>query len=308
MRILMVGAGATGGFYGGLLARAGRDVTFLLREGRARQVREQGLEIVLHTGEEITLHPPVVTAAELRRTGQAFDLVILSTKAYQLAGAMDDIAPGVGPHTMILPILNGMRQITVLGERFGAGKILGGSVRIMSFLDERNRAVQMNALDQMNYGELSGERTPRIVAVDEALRGCGYTANLMPDIVDTLWQKWMILTSLGATCILGNGHAGQVNAAPRGPELIRAVVHECVAIGTANGHPPEQEPMQAHLERMLAPGSTISSSMYRDMLGGAPVEADHIVGDLLDHARDVPVPLLTAAYVRLKVYEASRSA
>ncbi len=111
MRVLMVGAGATGGFYGGMLLRAGRDVTFLLREARARQIGERGLEILTHTGEHITVRPPVVSAEELRRISRPFDLIVISTKSYQLEDAMNDVASAVGPDTMILPILNGMRQI-----------------------------------------------------------------------------------------------------------------------------------------------------------------------------------------------------
>src|SRR5947209_5044957 len=135
MRVLMVGAGATGGFYGGMLALAGRDVTFLLREGRAREVRARGLQIVSHLGEEHTVHPKIVSAEELRGAHEPFDLVVISTKSYQLAGAMEDIAPAVRVGTMILPILNGMRQFPTLDERFGAERVLGGSVRIVSDLD-----------------------------------------------------------------------------------------------------------------------------------------------------------------------------
>jgi 2-dehydropantoate 2-reductase len=306
MKTLVVGAGATGGFYGGLLAKAGRDVTFLLRQARAQQVRTEGLQVVLHTGEELRLHPNVVTAADTAGLRGAFDLIILSTKAYQLPAAMEDIAPLVGPDTMVMPILNGLLQIEMLSKRFSPDNVIGGSVRIMSFVDESQRVVQMNALDQMNYGEISGERTERILVADETLRGCGFTANLQPDIVDTLWQKWMILASLGAACVVGGGNAGQINAVPHGKAFIHAIIRECTQLGAANGYPVDEGPMQEHLERMLTPGTTISSSMYRDMTKGAPVEADHILGDLLARAKDVSVPLLTAAYVRLKVYEESR--
>jgi 2-dehydropantoate 2-reductase len=125
MRILMVGAGATGGFFGGKLVEAGRDVTFLLRERRAEQIRERGLEIIRRSG-DLTLHPKVVTAERLRENQESFDLIVLSTKAYQFQAAMEDFAPAVGQATMLLPILNGMRQLSMLDERFGAEHVLGG--------------------------------------------------------------------------------------------------------------------------------------------------------------------------------------
>ena len=307
MRILIVGAGATGGFYGGKLAQAGRDITFLLRDRRADQVREHGLQILPHRSDPLTLHPKIVTAADLHAHPQSFDLILLSTKAYQLEAAIDDIAPAVGPETMLLPILNGMRQITILTDRFGADRVLGGSVRVVSYLDEENRIVQMSSLDEMSYGELSRAQTPRIQAVDEAMQNAGFTAILQPDVIAALWEKWWILASMGAICILARGTIGQAAEAPRGTELVRAILDEAAAIATANGYPPDPAAYDRHLARTTERGSTLTSSLYRDMIGGAPVEADHILGDLLDRAHGVPAPLLTAAYVQLKVYEGTRS-
>lgn len=307
MRILIVGAGATGGFYGGLLAKAGREVTFLLRERRAGQVRAHGIEILTHLGEHLTVHPEVLTARELQAHPVVFDLILISTKSYQLAAALEDIAPAVGPQTILLPVLNGMAQLGALSERFGAERVVGGSVRIMSYLDEQNRVVQMNELDQLNFGELSGERTERILAVERALNVSGYRAQLQENILDTLWQKWTLLTSMGAICVLARGNAGQVAAAPYGAAFARAVIQESAAVAAANGYPAPEPIVEMHVRRMTEPNSTITSSMYRDMVAGAPVEADHILGDFLDRAKGVPVPLLTAAYVQLKIYEAERA-
>jgi 2-dehydropantoate 2-reductase len=305
MRILMVGAGATGGFYGGMLLRAGRDVTFLLRPSRAQHIREHGLTILPHEGDAITLHPPVLTAAELPKAAP-FDLIILSTKSYQLEAAMADIAPAVGPDTMVMPILNGMRQIEALTTRFGPGHILPGTVRIVSDLDAQGRILQLNPLDEMSYGEISRAHTPRILAVHETMQGAGFTAILQPDILATLWQKWWILASMGAICVLSRGTIGQAAQVPYGPELALAILKECTDVASANGYPPNPAMYAQHKDRFTDPSSTLTSSMYRDMSKGAPVEADHILGDLLTHASGVPVPLITAAYVQLKVYEALR--
>lgn len=305
----MVGAGATGGFFGGKLAQAGRDVTFLLRETRARRVRESGLVLVTPT-ETGTLHPQVTTAEELREfaTGhEAFDLVVISTKAYQLESAMEDIAPALGPGTMILPILNGMRQVAVLRERFGAERVLGGSVRIVADLDADGRVHQKTALGELSYGELSGERTARVAALDREMQGAGFVAIPQPDILATLWQKWWILASIGCVCVLARGTTGQAASAPEGEPFVRAAIAECTAIAEANGYLPDRAMLADHTERLLDKKSPLTSSMYRDMTKGAPVEADHILGDLLARAQGVDTPLLRAAYVQLKVYEAGRA-
>lgn len=305
MRILMVGAGATGGYFGGRLAQAGRDLTFLVRDRRAQQLRAHGLQLISPHG-EATLQPKLISAEELRRSHEGFDLIILSTKSYQLDAAMADIAPAVGSGTMLLPILNGMCQLAVLDARFGAEHVLGGSVRIVADVDAEGRIHQQTKLGELSYGERSRERTARIEAINEAMQGAGFEAILQPDILATLWQKWWILASLGSICIVGRGALGQVAEAPRGPGLARDLVRECTDIAAANGYPANQAMLTDHLQRMTEAGSPLTSSMYRDMIKGAPVEADHILGDLLDRAQGVPAPLLTAAYVQLKVYEAQR--
>ena len=322
MKTLVVGAGATGGFFGGKLVGAGRDVTFLLRGRRAQGIRERGLQIVDHHGQQLTVHPRILAADDLRQSRETFDLILLSTKAYGLEAAMDDIAPAVGPDTMLLPLLNGMRQFPLLDARFGADRVLGGSVRIVSDLDTDGRVLQMTPLEEMSYGERSRERTPRILAVDAVMAGAGFTAILQPDILATLWGKWWILAGMGAICVLARGTIGQAAEVPRGPQLALAILDECTAIAAANGYPADPDMLAQHRERYTERGSALTSSLYRDMMKGAPVEADHIFGDLLDYARSaaqnavqnmagsvarpVPTPLLTAAYVQLKVYEASR--
>ena len=306
LRILFVGAGATGGYFGARLVQAGRDVTFLLRAKRAQQVREQGIVLLSPRG-DATVHPNILTADDLRAKAERFDLIVIGTKAYQLEGAMEDFAPAVGPETMLLPILNGMRQISVLGGRFGAERVLGGSVRIHADLDESGRIEHKTELSELSFGELSRERTPRVEAVASALQGANFDALLQPDILATLWQKWWILASLGSICVLSRGAIGEAAAVPHGPAFANAVVRECTGIAAANGYEAEAAMLSAHLQRMTEVGSTMTSSLYRDMTKGAPVEADHVLGDLLDRAKGVAAPLITAAYVQLKVYEAGRS-
>ena len=305
MRILMVGAGATGGYYGGRLALAGRDVTFLVRGRRAEQLRAKGIEIISPLGDATLKDPKLISAEELKSTAP-FDVVMLSTKAYSLGAALDDITPAIGPDTVLLPILNGMRHIDLLVERFGRERVMPGSVRIVSDMDEDGRIIQMTKLDAFTYGELDGGRSARAEALLPVLSVHGFSTTLSDNVIAVLWMKWWILSTMGAVCIVSGGAVGEMVAAPYGAEIGEAILRESVSIATANGFPVDEATLAPHIQRMTEPGSSLTSSMYRDMTKGYPVEADHILGDMLARAKGVPVPLLKGAYVRLKVYEANR--
>jgi 2-dehydropantoate 2-reductase len=305
MRILMVGAGATGGYYGARLAQAGRDITFLARGARLQQLRDKGIEVVSPLG-NVSMPVQTVSTAELAALG-TFDIVMVSTKAYSLAGAMNDFAPAVGPKTVVLPILNGMRHLDVLSERFGRERVMGGTVRIVSDMDADGRIHQLTELDAFAFGELDAKRTPRAETMLELLTVFGFSTTLADDIVATMWQKWWILATMGGVCVVSGGTVGENAAVPYGKETAIAVLDEAVAIAAANGYPADATMLAGHAKRMTESGSTLTSSMFRDMTKGYPVEADHILGDLLARAKGTPAPLLTGAYVRLKVYENSRA-
>lgn len=305
MRILIVGAGATGGFYGGRLAQIGRDVTFLVRPTRAERLRRNGLRIVSPLG-DVTIQPKLITAGEFRAEPQTFDLVLLATKAYSLAAAIEDFAPAVGRETTILPILNGMRQLDLLEARFGPERVIGGTCRINSDVDPEGRILQLSTLGDLTFGERNREHTPRIERIDSQLNGPFFKVVLSSDVLAAMWNKWYILAALNIICILGRGTCGEVVAVPRGLDFANSAIDECIAIAAANGYPPPGELIEWDRKRLTEPGSDITSSMYRDMMKNAAVEADHIIGDLVARAEahNVPAPLLRATYVQLKVYEA----
>ncbi len=307
MRTLVVGAGATGGFFGGRLAQVGRDVTFLVRPQRAEKLRRDGLEIISPLG-DATIQAKLITAGELRAKPQPFDLILLATKAYSLDQAIDDLAPAVGPETTILPLLNGMRQLDMLDARFGAERVIGGTCRINSDVDADGRVLQLSKLGDVTFGERNRERTPRIEQIHAEFTGALFDVILSPDVLAAMWHKWYILASLNTICVLPQGTVGEVVAVPRGLAFANAAIDECIAIATANGYPPPDDLIAWDRKRVTLPGSDLTSSMYRDMTKNAAVEADHIVGDLLarGEAHNVAAPLLRATYVQLKVYEAQR--
>jgi 2-dehydropantoate 2-reductase len=301
LRILIVGAGAVGGYFGGRLAQAGRDVTFLVRPSRAKQLSQDGLRIISPHGDAV-LSPKLISADKI---DAPYDIIFLSVKAYALEAAMNDFAAAVGPETMIFPVLNGMRHIDILTKRFGEHAVIGGVCLVAAEIDHQGRIVQLADFQRLVYGERNGESTPRLKALDATLQGAGFDARLSPEIMQAMWEKWVQLASLGAITCLMRGTIGEIVAAPGGTKLLIDVVNESVAVATACGYKPSEKVLSRHAAAMTAPGSLLTSSMYRDLRKGAPVEADQILGDFIERgsARGVTTPLLKAAFVNLRVYQ-----
>jgi 2-dehydropantoate 2-reductase len=301
MRILVVGAGGTGGYFGARLAQAGRDVTFLVRPKRAAQLRADGLVVMSPHG-DLTLRPQLVTAGEI---AAAYDVVLLTVKAFGLEAALEDVAPAVGTGTVIVPTLNGMRHIDLLKSRFGDGPVLGGVCLVAAMQDQQGRVVQLTGLQELTYGEWDGSASARVAALDATMQGAGFTARASTHIVQEMWEKWVTLAALGGITCLLRGTVGEIVAAPGGADLARQLLAEAASIAAASGYQPGNAPL-ARAEAMLTQaGSNLASSMYRDLNQGFPVEVEQIIGDLLARARrlGVAAPLLAAAYAHLSVYQ-----
>ncbi|MCM5558650.1 2-dehydropantoate 2-reductase [Pleomorphomonas sp. JP5] len=304
MRLLVVGAGATGGYFGGRLAAAGRDVTFLIRPKRVAEIAKNGFVIVDPKG-ETRIEPKIVTADKLEG---GYDLVLMSVKAYSLEAALDDIAPAIGPSTVILPLLNGLKHFDVLSERFGADKVVGSFCKINARLDDHGRIIQMSPLHELVYGEHDGSRSPRMEAIDAFFKGAGFDARLSDDIGRELWEKWILLASLGAATCLMRGSIGDIVAREGGSTFIEALLGEVAAVATAHGKAPDPAYLEATRQLLTAPGSPMTASMYRDLAKGLPVENDQIIDDLLARAAEVGVdtPYFHLAAIHLGVYAARR--
>ncbi|MBS0426312.1 MAG: 2-dehydropantoate 2-reductase [Proteobacteria bacterium] len=305
MRILMVGAGALGGYFGGRLLAAGRDLTFLVRAGRAAQLARDGLVVRSPKGDLQIESPPHVLAEDI---GGPYDIVVVSCKAFDLDPTMDAIAPAVGPGTAILPLLNGMAHFDRLAQRFGDDKVLGGLCMISASLDEHGRVVHHNDLDGLTFGERGGGRSARIDAIAAQLQGAGFADRLSDDILQDLWEKWLFIASAAALTTLMRASVGAVQAAG-GSDVALALVDECAAIAAHNGFAPRPATLERARTMLTLPGSPLTASMYKDMVRGARVEADHILGDLLVRAPAgfASPSMLRAAYVNLKTYEVQRA-
>jgi 2-dehydropantoate 2-reductase len=305
MQVLVVGAGAIGGYFGGRLLQAGRDVTFLVRPRRAAQLTQAGLVIRSMLGDVDLPAPPTVTADTLR---EPFDIVLLSCKAYDLDDAMTSFAPAVGPETAILPLLNGMRHLDALEARFGGDHVLGGQCLISAALDPDSRILHLNDAHTLSFGERDGSHSARVEAIASFLSGARFEACLSAAILQEMWEKWVfIAAAAGITCLMRAAIGDIVTAGAA--ELSTALFDECVAIAAAEGFPPHPEFLERTRPMFTMAGSPLTASMLRDIERGAPIEADHILGDLLRRgtANSRAGSLLNIAFRHAKAYEARQA-
>ena len=303
-RILVVGAGAIGGYFGGRLLAAGRDVTFLVRPRRAEALGRTGLQIRSPLGDVTIDRPPLVLADQL---GQPFDLVLLSCKAYDLDSAIAAFAPAVGPQTVVVPLLNGMRHLDVLDRRFGADKVAGGLCLIGSTLADDGTILHLNRLHGLVYGGRDSRQQAAVAALDAALLGAGFDARRSDRIGLEMWEKWVMLATLAAATTLMRAPLGAINANADGQRFLEDLREECRSVADANGFAPRESLLENVLAMIREPGSGVSASMYRDIVRNGPTEGDHVIGDLIARAADLPVPQLRLAWVGLRAYEAQRS-
>lgn len=304
MRILVVGAGAIGGYFGGRLLEAGRDVTFLVRPRRAAELARNGLMIRSKLGDLDLAAPPTIVADKLREPS---DLVLLSCKSYDLDDAIESFAPAVGPKTVILPMLNGMRHLDILEKRFGAAAVLGGQCVISSVLDGEGRILHLNDTHSLTFGERVGQRSARAAAIEKALSNAGFEARASEAILQEMWEKWVFIAAgVGITCLM-RATIGDI-VAGGGGDLATAMYDECATIAAGHGFAPRSAAVQRSHAMFTAAGSPFTASMFRDIERRAPIEAEHVVGDLLLRGGERPPnALLRTAYFHLKAYEARRT-
>lgn len=302
MRILVIGAGATGGYFGGRLLQAGRDVTFLVRPKRAALLKQNGLVIRSPAGDAALPNPPTVLADAIKAP---FDVIILSCKAYDLDDAIASFAPAVGPDTAIIPFLNGMRHLDVLDLSFGIDRVMGGQCQIAATVDPQGAILHLAPMHMMSFGARGAAKGDRVRRIEAALQGATFEARASEAIVQEMWEKWVFLATLaGSTCLM-RAPAGHITAAPGGAAFMRGLREEIASVAAAAGHASRAEFLERTGAMMFAPGSQLTASMLRDIRANARIEADQIIGDLIRRAEaaSLAVPLLRVVYTHLKVYE-----
>jgi 2-dehydropantoate 2-reductase len=300
MRALVLGAGATGGYFGSRLIAAGHDVGFLVRPARALRLASEGLRVQATKG---VFAAPVNAFTEIA-IGDAWDLVILSCKAYDLDSAIAAIAPAIGPKTQVLPLLNGLRHLDALDAAFGASRVLGGLCHISVALDAEGVIQQVGSVDRLTFGA----RSPAQVispAVRDGLLAMQVDVRESDDILGAMWNKFTFLSALaGITCLL-HGTIGEIAAAPDGAALASHLYFECAETARRSDHAPAESAIAEAIGTLTATGSPLKASMLRDLDRGATTEVEHVLGDMLARAQalEVDAPLLAAACTRLRIHE-----
>jgi 2-dehydropantoate 2-reductase len=312
MRVVVLGAGAVGGYFGGRLTQAGaaEEVAFLVRPGRKAQLERDGLAIESPSMGDWRGPVRTLLAEEV---GPGWDVVVLACKAYDLDAAIGAVRPAVDGRTAVLPLLNGLSHIEALEVVFGPGRVLGGLASIAATLTPGGAVRQLTPSASLAFGELDGNISGRVLALRDAFARTPVGVEAAPDIHRRMWEKLAFLAAFAAATVLMRANLGEIHRAPGGGAFLERLLRRNAAIAAAHGHPMRPEAIEGELLPFLrgergSAGAT--ASMLRDLEAGGRIEADHVLGFMLEAARRAGVPdeLHEAAYLHAKAYKARRAA
>lgn len=306
MKLLVLGAGAIGGYFGGRLAEAGADITFLVRPKRREQIESDGLLIESALG-NAKIAARTVLAGELK---PGYDLVLFTCKAYDLDSAIDAIAPAIDGRCAVLPLLNGLAHLDRLDARFGAQAVLGGTCQINVMLRPDGTVQHTETLNRLIFGERDRSKSARTIALESELAKSTIDWTHSEDIVQDLWEKIVFLSALAATTCLFRANVGEIVATHDGRAIVERAFAANVEIATREGHAPRDATLAWARERLTDAKGKWSASMLRDLESGKNVEADHIVGFMLERARrhGIDDTVLAMAFTHLQAYGVRRAA
>lgn len=303
MRILIVGAGAVGGYLGARWVEAGRDVTFLVKANRRAKLASSGLK-VLRRGPALEIHPLTVTADELDST---FDLVFIAVTGNALPSVLQDIRPAVGPATSIVTSLNGVRHFALLRHAFGDEAVLGSVVKCVTSLDPEGNILELSPSAQISIGTWSGASDDRLAALQKLLQIDSLSVQISSTIGEDINEKWLMMLVLGSANSLLGGDVGAINASREGAWVIQEMLKEGQRALDEVAMPPRQAAVDAFSKMLADRESHQTTSLYRNMVEGHAIEVDAIMGDLMIRVEDHRAyPLLSASYARLLMYERTR--
>jgi 2-dehydropantoate 2-reductase len=305
MRILVLGAGGTGGYFGGRLHEGGADVTFLVREKRARHIATHGLQLESPKG-NATFRVKTLLAPDVKPT---YDIVLLSCKAYDLASSIDAIRPAMNATTSIVPLLNGISHIDTLDAAFGKLRVMGGTAQIAATLTKDGVVKSMADVQLITWGAREPSQQAAADALGQAFAKTSVDWKVSDDIMQDMWEKVAFLSTLaGMTCLM-RGSVGEIIDTQEGATMIKRYMNSCIGVAGRSGYAPRPAAIARYEKVLTTPGSTFTASMLRDLESGGAVEADHIVGFMLKKAREFGVDdtMLSVAYAHLKAYENRRA-
>jgi 2-dehydropantoate 2-reductase len=306
VRILIVGAGATGGYLGSTLIAAGRDVTFLVHEKTHQRLLRDGL--VIRTADGGT-HATQVTAVTKANLHSAFDIIIVGVRAAAVPDALTDIAAAVGPTTLIIPVVNGLAHLHTMVERYGSARVCGGVATMATSMTRDGIIEETRPGATLQIGTLDDTPTDRIAGAAGHLNVDGLHATVSDHILMAMWTKFGFITSMTILTCLLRATIGPIARAPGGVAAADAVLAEVCDIAAADGNPLPDSARADLGQKLTDADSGFGPSMYRDMIAGRPVEIA-VLADLANRGKrhQVVTPLLDASLVALSLHNAGLSA
>jgi 2-dehydropantoate 2-reductase len=306
MRFLSLGAGAIGGYFGGRLLEGGADVSFLVRDRRRAQLSEGGLRIESKFG-RFSSHVSALSAAEAG--GRPWDVILVTCKAYDLPSAVETLRDLVGTSTTILPLLNGLDHIEILNREFGRERVLGGLAKIAATLRPDGVIEHLNDWRYVTFGEQTGENSWRVATIKAAFDRTSVVATVVPNVMQTMWEKLVHLATVAGMTSMMRAAVGEIAAAPGGSDMLIKYLEMNAAIATLEGFPMSETFLEEYRALFRDRTSTYKASMLRDIERDGPIEADHIIGFVLNRANryGLDETMHRMIYTNLKTYEARRA-
>ncbi len=298
MKILILGAGAIGGFFGAHLMKSGANVSFLVREKRKDKLKKSGINI-LSNNSKFKVNPKLL---EKNLSSYHFDLIILTNKSYDLIEAIREIKPYVNT-TVIIPLLNGMAHYDILDKEFGKERIFGGTAYISTAMDNYGSIQQVTSRASIKFGP----RTQKYINIAndfyEICKETEFECDFSDHIELDLWRKYVLIGATAASTVLFQKTIGEINATTYGKSLITKIHEECRNIVLSKGYDIGIEAKNYNLKLITDKGSLLKASMLRDFESGKKTECEHILGYLIELAKrnNVQCDLIKAAHTRIQV-------
>lgn len=298
MKILILGAGGVGGYFGAHLLRAGADITYLVRSQRKALIDANGLRIETPQT-HFTVQPKTVTADEVK---SEYDLIILAPKSYDLDDAIQSMK-GALNQGVVLPFLNGLDHLEQLDALLGKDRVMGGVAHIAATVTNDGTVRQLTDMHRLTVGARHASHEKLATEFIELCKKAPFDSALSNDIEQVLWDKWVFLATLAGMTTLCRASVGDIVATPYGKMATIDMYEECCRVANAYGHPITEQASAKSLEMLTASGSSFTASMLRDLQDGKRTEHDHILGAMIKKGDKMscPTPLMKIAHTHIEI-------
>jgi len=299
MKILVLGSGGVGGYFGARLVEAGANITFFVRKKRAEFINTFGISIKSPHGDCLVK----ANTLSIGNKKQSFDLVILTCKAYDLESSLNDLNLVLSNKPVFLPLLNGMSHIKFLRNRFGKNKVLAGAAHIASVLTSKNVIKQLNPIQILTIGSIESDLVNTAIKFKNICENAKFKTIYTENILQALWDKWTFLATLAGSTCLFNTCVGEITSSKIGEGLMIKMYEEALKVAEIKNYRVDSKAQKKSLEILMKPASDFTSSMLRDLQAQKRTEHEHILGDLvrLGLSHNIELPLMSSAYINILI-------